>query len=77
MKSENGQSQKATGVFFYEHTPDALAEAVSYFEGIRDMFDRHEIRKNAESFDRAIFKDKIKKYIEKEYKEFRRDLQDK
>jgi len=75
--SEDGQSQKATGVFFYEHTPDALAEAVSYFEGIRDMFDRHEIRKNAESFDRAIFKDKIKKYIEKEYKEFRRDLQDK
>ena len=77
IRKECEQPQNATGVFFYEHTPDALAEAVSYFEGIRDMFDRHEIRKNAESFDRAIFKDKIKKYIEKEYKEFRRDLQDK
>jgi len=77
MKSENGQSENATGVFFYEHTPDALAEAVSYFEGIRDIFDRHEIRRNAESFDRAIFKEKIKNYIEQEYKKFRQDSQDK
>ena len=74
IKGENGQSQKATGVFFYEHTPDALAEAVSYFEDIRDKFDRHEIRKNAESFDRAIFKDKIKDYIEKEYTEFKKEV---
>ncbi len=72
--SEEGQSQKATGVFFYEHNPDALAEAVSYFEDIRDVFDRHEIRKNAESFDRAIFKDKIKDYIEQKYSEFKKDV---
>ncbi len=69
-----GQSQKATGVFFYEHNPDALAEAVSYFEDIRDVFDRHEIRKNAESFDRAIFKDKIKDYIEQKYSEFKKEV---
>ena len=74
MKSENGQSQKATGVFFYEHNPDALAEAVSYFEDIRDIFDRHEIRKNAESFDRAIFKDKIMNYIEQKYSEFKKEV---
>jgi len=73
MKSENGQSQKATGVFFYEHNPDAIAEAVSYFEDIRDIFDRHEIRKNAESFDRAIFKDKIMNYIEQKYSEFKKE----
>ena len=77
MKSENGQSQKATGVFFYEHNPDALAEAVSYFEDIKDSFNKQEIRKNAESFDRAIFKEKIKNYIEQEYKKFRQDSQDK
>jgi glycosyltransferase involved in cell wall biosynthesis len=69
--SEDGQSQKATGIFFYEHTPGALAEAVSYFEGIRDMFDRHEIRKNAESFDRVIFKEKIRDYIDQKYIEFK------
>jgi len=73
MKSKNGQSQKATGVFFYEHNPDAIAEAVSYFEDIRDIFDRHEIRKNAESFDRAIFKDKIMNYIEQKYSEFKKE----
>jgi len=72
--SEDGQSQKATGVFCYEHNPDALAEAVSYFEDIRDVFDRHEIRKNAESFDRAIFKDKIKDYIEQKYSEFKKEV---
>jgi len=69
-----GQSQKATGVFFYEHNPDALAEAVSYFEDIRDVLDRHEIRKNAESFDRAIFKKKIKDYIEQKYSEFKKEV---
>ncbi|MBS1258271.1 MAG: hypothetical protein MAG551_01327 [Candidatus Scalindua arabica] len=76
IKNDNGQSQKATGVFFYEHNPDALAEAVSYFEDLRDVFDRHEIRKNAESFDRVIFKEKIKSYIEQEYEKFRLDSQD-
>jgi glycosyltransferase involved in cell wall biosynthesis len=74
IKSENGQSQKATGVLFYEHTPDALAEAVSYFEDIRNIFDRHEIRKNAEPFDRAIFKGKIKDYIEQKYSEFKKEV---
>jgi glycosyltransferase involved in cell wall biosynthesis len=74
IMSENEQSQKATGVFFYEHTPDALAEAVSYFEDIRDIFDRHEIRKNAESFDRVIFKEKISNYIEQKYSEFKKKV---
>jgi glycosyltransferase involved in cell wall biosynthesis len=71
--SEDGQSQKATGVFFYEHTPDALAEAVSYFEEIKDSFNKQEIRKNAETFDRAVFKDKIRNYIEQKYSEFKKE----
>ncbi len=72
--SEDGQSQKATGVFFYEHTPDALVEAVSYFEEIKDSFNKQEIRKNAESFDRAVFKDKIRNYIEQKYSEFKKEV---
>ncbi|MBC8549144.1 MAG: glycosyltransferase [Candidatus Brocadiales bacterium] len=75
--SEKGQSSNATGLFFYEQTPESLAQAVLHFEKVQDQFNWQVIRKNAESFDRAIFKDKIKKYIEKEYKEFRRGLQDK
>ena len=71
------QSSNATGMFFYEQTPESLAQAVVRFEEYRDLFNWQVIRKNAESFDRTIFKDKVKKYIEKEYKEFRQDLQDK
>ncbi|MHC4269488.1 MAG: glycosyltransferase [Planctomycetota bacterium] len=67
VKSENEQSRNATGVFFYEQTPESLAQAVLHFEATKDLFDRQVIRKNAESFDRAIFKDKIRNYIEQEY----------
>jgi glycosyltransferase involved in cell wall biosynthesis len=77
MKSENGQSENATGIFFYDQTPESLAQAVLHFEDIKDSFNKQEIRKNAESFDRAIFKEKIKNYIEQEYKKFRQDSQDK
>ena len=74
---KNIVNNNATGLFFYEQTPESLAQAVRHFEKAQDLFNSQAIRRNAESFDRAIFKDKIKKYIEKEYKEFRRDLQDK
>jgi glycosyltransferase involved in cell wall biosynthesis len=77
IKSENGQSENATGIFFYEQTPESLAQAVLHFEDIKDSFNKQEIRKNAKFFDRAIFKEKIKNYIEQEYKKFRQDSQDK
>jgi glycogen synthase len=70
-KSKNGQSNNATGLFFYEQTPESLAHAVHYFEEVKDVFDKQQIRKNAESFDRVIFKDKIKNYIEQKYSEFK------
>ena len=71
IKSENGQSNNATGLFFYEQTPESLAHAVHHFEEVKDVFDKQQIRKNAESFDRVIFKDKIKNYIEQKYSEFK------
>ncbi len=71
IKSQNGQSNNATGLFFYEQTPESLAHAVHSFEERKDLFDKQVIRKNAESFDRKIFKDNIKNYIEKKYHEFR------
>jgi len=70
-KSENGQSNNATGLFFYEQTPESLAHAVHHFEEVKGVFDKQQIRKNAESFDRVIFKDKIKNYIEQKYSEFK------
>ncbi|NQT89748.1 MAG: glycosyltransferase [Candidatus Omnitrophica bacterium] len=56
-------NQEPTGVFFYEQTPQALIEAVRYFESIKDKFDPVALRSNALRFDRALFKEKIKKYI--------------
>ena len=74
---KNIGNNNATGMFFYEQTPESLVQAVLHFEKVQDQFDRQTIRKNAESFDRVIFKDKVKKYVEKEYKKFRLGLQDK
>jgi len=64
--------QKPTGAFFYEQTSKALIEAIDTFEKNRDKFDPQAIRENGLRFDREIFKEKIKKYIdgkinEKEY----------
>jgi glycosyltransferase involved in cell wall biosynthesis len=75
--NEKEQSSHATGMFFYEQTPESLVQAIVRFEGAQNVFDWQVIRKNAESFDRTIFKDKVKEYVEAEYNEFRLDLQDK
>ena len=74
---KNIGNSNATGLFFREQTSESLLQAVQHFEKAQVQFNWQAIRGNAESFDRAIFKDKMKKYIEKEYKEFKRDLQDK
>lgn len=40
-------------------------EAVRFFEQRTNLFDPRLIRKHAENFDRSIFKEKFKQYIEK------------
>jgi len=57
-------SSNPTGVFFYDHTPEALIEAVEYFEGNEEKLNPSAIREHSLRFDREIFKEKIKKYIE-------------
>lgn len=54
----------ATGVFFYKQTPEALSTAVERLEEIRSRFNPQALRKNALRFDREIFKNKIKEYID-------------
>ena len=41
---------KKTGLFFYEQTPEALAELIVVFEGSRSIFDRRKIAQYASSF---------------------------
>lgn len=52
-----------TGVFFGLQTADALVEAVRYFEARRGRFDAIGIRRHAESFSRARFKDEVGRFI--------------
>ncbi len=56
--------QKPTGAFFYEQTSEALIGAIDIFEKNRDKFDPQVIRENGLRFNREIFKEKIRKYIE-------------
>lgn len=57
--------ESPTGVFFTKQTPESLMEAVWFFEQQIGLFDPVMIRKHAEGFDRLIFKEKFKQYIEK------------
>lgn len=58
-----------TGVFFYEQTPEAVAEAVSRFDP--DRFDPYEIRKHAELFDVSVFKKQISTFVREKFHLYR------
>lgn len=58
-----------TGVFFKEQTPAAIVEAIKKIQNM--TFDSQQIRKHARQFDKEVFKQKLKEYIEKEYAEFK------
>jgi glycosyltransferase involved in cell wall biosynthesis len=57
-----------TGVLFQQQTAESLIEAVKTFE--QTDFDHTAIRKHAERFDRAIFAEKIKMFIDEHYRAF-------
>ena len=57
-----------TGIFFGEQTVESLGAAIRKFEPM--TFDPQAIRKHAEQFDIEHFKEKILKYIEKEWAKF-------
>ena len=57
-----------TGVLFEEQTVTSLSAAIKKFESM--TFDSDFICKHAGQFDVEIFKNKIKKYVEKEWKKF-------
>lgn len=55
-----------TGVFFENQTAEDIIAAVKNFK--ESDYDPNYIREKAEKFDKKIFKEKIKKYIDEEYK---------
>jgi glycosyltransferase involved in cell wall biosynthesis len=54
----------ATGIFFYEQTPEALRKSILLFEEIRDQFDPRKCRDNALRFDRPIYQQSMQNYIQ-------------
>ncbi len=66
-----GRGEAATGLFFYEETPVALAEAVERFEAMEGDFDPEAIRRSILPFDRALFKGRISVYLEEKLRRFR------
>ncbi|MBI5728731.1 MAG: glycosyltransferase [Candidatus Magasanikbacteria bacterium] len=57
-----------TGVFFNEQNWESLYDTVLNFDS--EHWDSRKIRDHAATFDRAIFKDKIKNYVAERYEEF-------
>ena len=57
-----------TGVFFKEQTTESLVDAIERFDKMK--FDKQEIRKHAETFDEAIFKQKIEEFVKEKYVEY-------
>lgn len=60
------------GVFFEEQTVTGLMNAVKKFQTIK--FNSEKIRKTVLKFDRDDFKNKIKKFVEREYESFQKKI---
>jgi glycosyltransferase involved in cell wall biosynthesis len=58
-----------TAVFFAEQSVDALARAIQTFEASADQFDPKALRARAETFDRPLFKQRLRDYIEGRWRE--------
>jgi len=61
-----------TGIFFYPQTKEALIEAVRRFDAAK--FSPERIRKQALRFDRKVFKERIKEFIDRKFEEHRKSL---
>lgn len=58
-----------TGIFFKEQTPDCLIDGIKRFQLMEHTFDSRAIREHARTFDKKIFINKIKTFVETKYGE--------
>ncbi|WP_271808450.1 glycosyltransferase [Clostridium beijerinckii] len=65
--------ENKTGVFFDNQNCEDLTKAIEEFESM--TFDKYDIRKHAEAFDEAVFKENIKVFIEEKYEEFNKNME--
>jgi len=62
-QTQAGQAN-ATGIFFYEQTPESLQESILLFEKMKDRFDPQKCRDNVLRFDRPIYQKSMQNYIQ-------------
>lgn len=70
VERETWNVERATGVFFYEQTAEALIQAVRLFEMNLRRFEPKRLRDHALRFDRAVFKAKILRFVEERWQGF-------
>ncbi len=59
-----------TGVFFYEQSPQGVAQGVKGFEALKDPWDPYKIRDHAEGFSKERFRREFKALVEEEWERF-------
>jgi len=64
------QGVAPTAVFFTEQTEGALADAILAFEAAAARFDPAALRARAVRFDRPVFRDRLREYVEGRWQDF-------
>ena len=64
LNQHKSAKTNATGIFFFEQTPEALRKSISLFEKVRGQFDAQKCRDNVLRFDRHIYQQSMKNYIQ-------------
>jgi glycosyltransferase involved in cell wall biosynthesis len=70
VKVDPFDAARSTGVLFSEQTPESMAKAILNFEALEDRFVPQAIREHALQFDRDIFENNIKLYVEQAMKDW-------
>ena len=63
-RSAAGDAEPPTGVLFHDDGPEALQAAVEWFERHEWLFRQEALREHARRFDRALFKRRIRRFLQ-------------
>ena len=63
-------AEAPTAVFFQDQTERSLADAILAFESAADRFDPAVLRARAARFDRPLFRDRLREYVERHWLDF-------
>ncbi|MHC4423264.1 MAG: glycosyltransferase, partial [Planctomycetota bacterium] len=64
LNQHKNAKTNATGIFFFEQTPEALRKSVLQFEKMREQFDIRKCRDNVLRFDRHFYQQSMKNYVQ-------------